>query len=149
TYHWLAFFNSSDPSNPATPSACADEPVVVSSAVPTIRTTQDPASGQVGVILNDSATLSGGVAPRGSILSSVYVRSDPGDCQPPALFTTSATVNSGNRTYAIPSGYDTPPPTGAGSGTYSWTAHYSGDGSNNSADSVCGDEQVVVSPATP
>jgi hypothetical protein len=34
-------------------------------------------------------------------------------------------------------------------GTYEWTAHYGGDANNNSADSICGAEAVVIGKNSP
>src|SRR3989442_3984325 len=69
TYHWRASYSGDPNNNPAGPTACADpaEAVVVTKATPVLVTTPTPASGTVGVTLNDAATLSGGSTPTGSI----------------------------------------------------------------------------------
>ena len=91
------------------------------------------------VTLNDSATLSGGANPTGVI---VFTLAGPGGF----LFTQTDAV-SGN---AIYNASVTLPTAGTVAGTYSWTAHYSGDAANNSANDQGGSaEQTVVSPASP
>ena len=60
TYYWVASFNG-DANNKSFTSACNDEPVVVAKGQPSIVTTQQPASGAIGITYKDKATLSGGV----------------------------------------------------------------------------------------
>src|SRR5262249_58633126 len=72
------------------------------------------------VTLSDSATLSGGSTPTGDI---VFTLTGPGGF----LFTQTDAVSSGNGTYTAAI---TLPTAGTVVGTYSWTAHYSGDGNN-------------------
>src|SRR3989442_9633450 len=43
TYYWVATY-SSDPNNKEAVSGCADEPVKIGPATPTVETTQDPSS---------------------------------------------------------------------------------------------------------
>src|SRR5256885_7789240 len=49
TYYWVASY-SGDANNEGVSSGCADEPVVVGPAAPSIKTTQLPGSGVVGAI---------------------------------------------------------------------------------------------------
>ncbi|WP_327049584.1 VWA domain-containing protein [Microbispora sp. NBC_01189] len=108
----------------------------VPKATPSIATTpsgQAPAGGNV----SDTATLSGGFHPTGTVTFQLY---GPGDttCATPIATRTGTLSGSG----AAASGNVT---IGA-AGTYRWTATYSGDAANNPVTSPCGDEQVTVTP---
>jgi YVTN family beta-propeller protein len=117
-------------------------PVTV--ATPTLTTTPSPTSVTLGTTaptLTDSAVLSGGSAPTGTITFTLYYDggSTPVD--------TETVPVSGNGTYSTPAGY-TLPATGTVTGTYQWDAAYSGDANNNAvSDNGAANEQVVVSPA--
>jgi hypothetical protein len=87
-----------------------------------------------GVNLTDSATLSGGSSPTGSI---TFTLTAPGG----STVDTERVTVSGDGTYNTPNGFL---PTTAG--TYEWAASYSGDLSNNSVASVAAE---TVSPASP
>jgi len=96
------------------------------------------------VTLSDSATLSGGSNPTGTI---TFTLTGPGNL---IEFTDVVTVN-GNGTYTTlqgtnPGGF-TLPTSGTVAGTYSWNATYSGDPNNNGA--TASPEPTVVSPASP
>ena len=90
--------------------------------------------------MTDTATLSGGFSPTGTITFTLYA---PAACVP--VDTEIVTV-SGNGTYTTPTGY-TLPTTGTVTGTYQWVATYSGDANNNGVASAKGNEPVVVAPA--
>jgi hypothetical protein len=147
TYQWNATYTSGDGNNNAASDIDAtDEQVPVSPASPAIATTPDPTSvtlGTTGVTLKDSAVLSGGYFPTGTITFTLVA---PGGA---TVDTETVTVN-GNGTYTTPTGY-TLPTTGTVTGTYQWNATYtSGDGNNNAASDInATDEQVPVSPASP
>src|SRR5205823_3495303 len=95
--------------------------------------------GTTAPTLTDSAVLSGGTNPTGSI---TFTLTGPGGFS----FTQTDTVN-GNGTYTAG---DTLPTSGQVAGTYTWSAHYSGDTNNSSAPDQGGTaEQTVVSPAHP
>ena len=126
-----------------TASASQSAKVCVSKASPSIATTPNPTGvtlGSSSVTLKDSATLSGGTNPSGTITFTLIYGGQTVD-------TEMVTVN-GNGTYTTP-GY-TLPSTGTVVGTYQWNASYSGD-TNNNAVSETGNsgEQVTVSAATP
>ena|SRR6516164_6628228 len=91
------------------------------------------------VTLSDSATLSGGSNPTGTI---TFTLTAPGGT---TVDTETVAVN-GNKTYATPVGF-TLPTAGTVAGTYSWNATYSGDPSNNGA--TASPEQTLVSPSSP
>ncbi len=116
-----------------------------SQASPTLVTTASPATVALGdsgsPTLTDSAVLSGGSDPTGTI---TFTLSGPSG---KTVDTESVPVH-GNGTYATPSGY-TLPESGTVAGTYTWAASYNGDDNNNPANDQGGAEQTVVSPASP
>lgn len=93
-----------------------------------------------GVALTDTATLSGGSVPTGTLTFTLY---DPSG----GVAYTDAVAVSGNGTYATSAG-DNPggfvPP---GVGTYEWVANYSGDAGNSAAGSALGSDPELVNPA--
>jgi hypothetical protein len=109
---------------------------------PQINTSQDPASGTIGTVLNDNATLSGGNNPTGTISFRLYA---PGNTLVP-VYTDVVTV-SGNGTYhTATQGNNSGGYAAQVTGTYQWVATYtSGDSNNNNAASNLGDEPVVIS----
>ena len=144
-YQWNASYSGDSNNADVTDDNDPGEKVVVSPASPTLTTTPSPASPTLGptpTTLNDSATLSGGSAPTGSITFTLVAPSGP------VVDTETVTVN-GNGTYSTPTGF-TLPTTGTAAGTYQWNATYSGDGNNNAfSDTGSPSEQVVVSQASP
>src|SRR5256885_3740061 len=58
TYYWVATY-SGEANNKEAVSGCADEPVKIGPASPSVETVQDPASGTVGATFKDTAKLSG------------------------------------------------------------------------------------------
>ncbi|MCW2877517.1 MAG: hypothetical protein JWQ95_1617 [Sphaerisporangium sp.] len=135
TYRWVASYSGDDRNNPVT-SACGDEEVVVIKATPGIATTpsgSEPAGGEV----SDTATISGGFHPTGTVTFKLYGPADTTCATPMATRTDtlsgSGTAASGNVTIGA-------------AGTYRWAATYSGDANNNSVTSPCSAEQVTVTP---
>ncbi len=102
--------------------------------------TQVSASSATGSAVTDTATLSGGTNPTGSITFSVF---GPGDCSTAAVATSTVTV-AGNGSYA------SSPFAPAASGTYHVVARYSGDQANLPAFSSCSDaaESFSATPST-
>lgn len=97
----------------------------------------------VGGSVSDTATLSGGQAPTGTITFRLF-GPDNGSCSGSAAFTSTVTV-SGNGSYRSES-FAT-----SQIGTYRWTATYSGDSNNTTSVSGCNasGEQVKVTRASP
>jgi hypothetical protein len=127
---------------PAGPTACADpaEAVVLAQASPAVTTR---ASGPVvaGGAISDSATLTGGANPTGTITFDLFGPDDP-TCAGGAAFASTVAV-TGNATYGSGPFPATAP------GTYRWLARYSGDADNRAAGpTACDDpaEQAVVRP---
>jgi hypothetical protein len=146
TYQWDASYSGDTNNLPASDVGATDEQVPVSPVTPAIATTPSPTSATLGtttVTLLDSAVLSGGYFPTGTITFSLVA---PGGG---TVDTETVTVD-GNGTYTTPTGY-TLPTTGTVTGTYQWNASYtSGNGNNNDVSDInASDEQVPVSPAGP
>jgi hypothetical protein len=136
TYQWVATY-SGDTNNSGSASLLGDEPEVVNPASPAINTV--PGGAVVigsGAKLTDTATLSGGFSPTGTIDFILTLNGSQVDSEV-------VTVN-GNGQYSTPNGY-LPVQTG----TYQWVANYSGDTNNNPINSNLGDEPETVTPATP
>ncbi len=138
THHWVATYNG-DANNASTSTGCTDEPVIIGRATPTIVTTPSP-GGVVGGFVFDTATVSGGFNPSGSVTFTLF---GPGDttCTGTPVFTTTGTLTGG----AAGSG----PFTTTHPGAYRWIASYGGDAKNVPVSSGCTDEPVTVALATP
>jgi len=139
TYEWTAHY-SGDNSNLPADSACGAEAVTIAKANPTLPTTQS-AGGAIGTILNDTATVTGGSSPTGSVDFALY-GPDDASCAGTAVYTQTVSLSGGTATTSP--GYTT-----LAAGTYEWTAHYGGDDNNNAADSACGAESVVIGKNSP
>ncbi len=143
TWRWTASY-SGDGNNDAVASACGLETVIVTVLPqPTLETTPDPTATTVGATLNDTATLTGGDSPTGSITFKLYPPSDA-DCSGDPVYTKTVDVDGADS-------YDTTltgPVTGSkvtnAAGTWRWTAVYSGDANNSTVTSACGLEDVTV-----
>jgi hypothetical protein len=138
TYLFVASY-SGNTKNAAITSACgaANESVTVTGAHPTLSTTAS-ASVTVGHSISDTAVLSGGVTPTGTITFNVYGPNNP-NCAPSPITSSSVAV-SGNGTYH--SALFTP----TSVGTYIYVTSYSGDSKNAGTSVVCGaaNEHVTV-----
>ena len=152
TYQWNATYTGDSNNNTVSENDSVAEQVTVNKGGPSVVTTATP-HGTVTLDdkgspnLNDSAVLSGGNNPTGTITFTLkYVGS--------TVYTDHVTV-SGNGTYTTAAGDNaggyTLPTSGIVTGSYVWTATYSGDGNNNTAnDPGTSDlEQVNVAPASP
>lgn len=103
---------------------------------PVLTTTANPASGNLGSAIHDSATLSGGLSPTGSITFQLYGPNDA-TCSGASAFTSTVAVND-NGTYDSASFTPTQP------GTYRWVATYTGDTNNNPITTACNDPNETV-----
>jgi hypothetical protein len=144
TYRWTVEYSGDSLNNAAGPTACGEpsETIVVNPASPTLETVASAAV-EVDHEISDSATLSGGASPTGTIEFRVY-GPDDADCSGPAADTSKVDVH-GNGTYD--SAAFTPPEPGV----FRWVAEYSGDSDNDRVSTSCGDagEQVRVGPPPP
>ena len=138
---------SGDSNNNGVTSPFGSEPETVSpptQATPAITTTPCPTNVTLCTTapnLKDTATLSGGNTPTGTITFTLYLGSK--------LVDTETVTVSGNGNYTTPTGY-TLPTTGTVTGTYQWDATYNGDTKNKTVSDVndC-NEQVQVCAASP
>ncbi|MDQ6805055.1 MAG: hypothetical protein M3065_08805 [Actinomycetota bacterium] len=149
TYQWTASY-SGDANNVPVAEGCGQpaEQVVVppgppppTTSTPSIVTTASP--GQVvGSPFFDTAVLSGGTSPTGTITFKLYNATDT-SCSN-ALKTGTVTVN-GNGSYTSPAVTET------AVGSYQWTASYSGDANNAPAVEGCNQaaEKILISSRPP
>jgi hypothetical protein len=121
TYTWSASYSGDSNNTGASDQGGTAEETTVNQATPSLLTTANPAFtlGTTAPTLTDSAVLSGGFFPTGTI---TFTLTGPGGFS----YTQTDTV-SGNGTYTAG---DTLPATGVDPGTYIWSAHYSGDANN-------------------
>ena len=126
-YSWNAVY-SGDASNSGATSAC--EPLTVSPATPSLSTLVSPSSVVFGGSATDTASLAGGYSPTGTITYAVY--SDSACTTAVGGYASEVTV-IGNGRQPSSAGF-----TPSATGTYSWTAAYSGDSNNNGFTTPCG-----------
>lgn len=117
------------------PVSSAPTSVTFTKANPSISTVAS-AGGLVGVPVTDTATVSGGSSPTGTVTFRLYANNT---CTT-QVFTSTNALSGATAT----SGSFTP----AAAGTYYWTATYNGDGNNNTAMSPClaPNASVVITP---
>ncbi len=138
TYQWVVSY-SGDANNRPAASAKGDEPVGVQAAGPVLSTATNPAQVAVGASpFNDSATLTGGYHPGGTLTFTLYASDGT-----TLLYTDHVSV-TGNGVYSTTSGDNPGGYVPSATGTYQWVVSYSGDGNNNPATSGLGDEQVLA-----
>ena len=136
TWRWTAAYGG-DQNNAPAASGCQDEMATVTKANASITTVPNPATGIVGDVLNDMASLTGTFNPTGTILFKLFPPSDT-TCTGAAVYSQAVDVN-GSGDYHTSPGY-----TSDQAGVWNWTAHYSGDANNNQASSGCTLEQVTI-----
>jgi uncharacterized repeat protein (TIGR01451 family) len=142
TYQWIAVY-SGDTNNESVTAAFGTEPDTVSHAGPAIDTTAGPTVvvGS-GVPLTDTAALSGGFSPTGTI---TFALTDPGGT---VVYTNVVPVN-GNGEYTTAMGNNPGGFVPTAAGGYQWVATYSGDPSNEPVAAEFGNEPQVVGPVSP
>jgi hypothetical protein len=144
TYNWQATYNG-DANNGSVTTACggSTEQVVIGQAKPTVTTQASPTNGTAGVAMTakDTATLSGGASPTGTVTFSLYASST---CIGTPVVKGSGTISGTTASYSASWTPATP-------GTYNWQAVYGGNTNNASVTTACGGstEQVVIGKATP
>jgi hypothetical protein len=139
-YQWIAVY-SGDSLNNGSQTAFGDEAETATPgtpATPAINTQQHPPSTQVGSSIADSATVTGGFDPSGTVTFNLY--NNPNGTGTP-LFTDTEPLVGGTATSA---GY-----TATATGTDYWVATYNGDSYNNPVTSGPASEPVTITPATP
>ncbi len=146
TYYWIASYSGDSNNNPANGACGANgETLTVQRAGPIVTTSVSPSTITLttsAYSATDTATLSGGFSPSGTLTFTVFYANAA--CAGNPVFT-SAVLVSGNGNYV--SAAFTPP----GVGVYNWVASYSGDAYNNPFTAACGavGETLTVQPASP
>jgi uncharacterized repeat protein (TIGR01451 family) len=139
TYYWTAVYAGDTLNNSATsPCRAPNESVTVAKATPSLST-QSSGDNLVGAPVSDTATLTGGFNPGGTVTFRLYTDAS---CNA-QVFTLPGPVTAGTAT----SGWFTPTTAGA----YRWTASYSGDVNNEAVSGACGapGESVALAPFAP
>lgn len=122
---------------------CGSSFTTVSRVTPAITTQASPAT-TLGGVISDTATLTGGDSPTGTVTMTFYGPTDT-NCTGTAVFTAPPIAVNGNKAYTSAPYTPTVP------GTYRSIASYSGDLNNNPVATKCNDagESVVVSAPAP
>ena len=144
TYRWTVQYTGDSSNAPlTTPCNAANETSAVTAAGPAI-TTQATPNAALGGAISDTATLTGGQNPGGTIVFRAFGPNDAA-CANPAAFTSAGVVVNGNGTY------NSGPFTPATAGAYRWTATYSGDPNNTGVTTPCNaaNETSTVTAASP
>jgi hypothetical protein len=137
-FYWVATYAGDALNNAFGPSGCGEPAEKVHIlAQPGIGTTPS-AGGTIGTVINDTASVTGGSSPTGTVTFNLYA---PGDTTCVSAIQTFANVTLSGLT-ATSGNYTT-----AAVGTYRWTATYNGDANNLTATSGCQDEKVTVGSA--
>ena len=139
-YHWVAIYNG-DANNTTVRSDCAAEPVTIAQATPTIATTPS-AGGPVGTSISDTATVSGGFNPTGTVTFNLFPPTDATCAGTPVFTSPNSPLSGGSATSA-------PPFATTAVGAYHWVAIYNGDANNTTVRSDCAAEPVTTAQATP
>jgi len=137
SYFFAATYNGDTRFLPITsPCGAPNEEAKVMVATPQITTQASPAVARAGAPLQDTATLTGGFNPTGTITFNLYGPTDA-KCEATPVFTSNPVVN-GNGNY-LSGPYNANQP-----GTYRWRASYSGDANNAPAGpGACGDPTEI------
>jgi uncharacterized repeat protein (TIGR01451 family) len=140
TYQWDASYSGDSSNNPASDNNAANEQVTVAAASPAISTAPNPSTGVFGTTLQDTATLTGGFHPTGSITFRLYAPGvDP--TVGPATYTENVTGINSNGTYHTTAGF-----AANATGTWHWVATYNGDSNNSSVSAGPLAEPVTIPP---
>ena len=141
SYQWDATYTGDGNNNTASDNNAVNEQVTVSAAVPTLTTIPNPTAAPVGTTLQDTADLTGGYHPTGSITFALYAPGvDP--TVGPATYTENVPGVNGNGTYSTTTGF-----VANVMGVWHWVATYDGDTNNASVPSGSFDEPVSVPSA--
>ena len=140
TYHWVAIYNG-DANNTTVSSGLRGRAGDHHPGHPDHHD-HPSTGGPVGTSISDTATVSGGFNPTGTVTFNLFPPTDT-TCTGTPVFT-SPTVRS--------AGAAPPPPLPSPTttvGTYHWVAIYNGDANNTTVSSGCAAEPVAITQATP
>jgi hypothetical protein len=140
-YNWVAIYTG-DAANLGARTDCGSASVTVTKATPSISTGSSK-GGPIGTMIHDTAQVSGGVNPTGTVTFFLYAPSNPtcanSEGSAGTVQTVTVPLSAGGSATSAGSPYTT-----VESGTYNWIAKYSGDSRNKSVSTACNDEQVSV-----
>ncbi|MGH9265025.1 MAG: hypothetical protein ACRD1D_10080, partial [Acidimicrobiales bacterium] len=123
SYRWIAAYSGDANNAPAGPTACADPLELTAGLRVTPELVTVASAGSVGGQVFDTATLSNGFNPTGTITFQLFGPDDE-DCSGPPIFTSVKPVNGNGNVVSDP--FILPAP-----GIYHFVATYSGDANNN------------------
>jgi hypothetical protein len=115
--------------SPPPPAPPVTPPAPVTLASPALATTAS-ADVALGGSIHDTAVLTGGSSPTGTITFNLYAASDT---------TCSTVLNAGAVPVSGAGSYDSPAVTPSSAGSYQWVASYSGDAANHALSNACND----------
>ena len=135
-WNWTAEYLG-DYANLPSSDQCGDQPVEILKDTPSISTLPDPEQGHIPDMLHDTATITGGYSPTGTITFRLF---EPGDtfCETP-VHTETVPLSGGSASTVTGYAADRV-------GVWRWKADYSGDANNNPVSSGCNDELVSIDP---
>ena len=142
TYTWKFSYNGDSNNNPVSACGGTGETLTVNKATSSLSTTAST-NVSVGQSVTDSATLSGGYNPTGTITYTLYGPSSSASCTTQVGQVTKSVSSNGS--------YTSPTITPGQAGTYWWIANYGGDSNNTATTNGCGmsGESSVLNPVTP
>jgi hypothetical protein len=142
SYVWGFVYSGDASNNPVSVCGGTGESLTVSKATPNISTTATTST-SVGSSVSDTANLSNGVSPSGTITFTLYGPSSTQSCATQVAQVTKSVTGNGS--------YLSPSITPTQAGTYWWIAAYGGDTNNQPVSDVCGasGESSAVSAVTP
>ena len=138
TWRWTASY-SGDANNNQASSGCQAEQVTLSPASPSMTTTP---SLVLSAVNNDSATLSGGFNPTGTLTFKLF--KDSATCVAASQIYTQTVNVSGNGQYSTSNTGVAQETNITANTTFYWTVAYSGDANNGTASSACGTESAQI-----
>ena len=140
TYRWIAnWVDNAGETSYITSCSAATQEVEVTGLATQISSTASP-SLALGGQVSDSASVSGGSNPTGTITFDLY-GPDDASCSEPAVFNNTNAMSDGDAS----SGPFTP----TAVGTYRWIASYNGDANNLPAAGACNDTNESVTVTSP
>jgi hypothetical protein len=135
TYRWIAAY-SGDANNSPSSSLCSDPGAAVTVSKRRVNLSAAAAVSGGGTTSTDTATLSSGAAPTGTLVYKVYGPDNMTCAGSPALIASQPVVGNGTYVSVVF--------TAVLAGTYRWTVNYSGDVNNLAASTVCTDPANAV-----
>jgi len=154
TIYWAAFYSGDNgpPVNLPAVSDCSTEVLTIGKASPTITTSLNAGTIDVGTSTFDTATLHGATSNAGGTVDYRYYATQaacqtdadafPGTAPTGGTNVGSVTVTNGSVPQSASATFNT-------AGDYYWAAFYSGDANNNAAVSGCATELLVVNKLGP